>query len=134
MIWYIIDKNGKRVDPNLAPVDQDSFLIANFNASENVPAFNAVTSDGFSADSNNIAHRNKVIGINRASVNSGFVGNATVTGELSNPAWNWVRGAKLFLNGTTISAAAPTVGFSVQIGTASKSDTIIVLLQTSILL
>lgn len=134
MRWYIINKYGKRVDPNLAPIDSDTFVIAEFNASENVPAFSVVTSDGYIANSNNIVHKNKLIGINKEAVNLGFVGNATVTGEISNPAWSWVPGDKLYLNGVTISTIAPAVGFSVQIGTASKSDTIVVLLQPSILL
>lgn len=105
-----------------------------FNAQENILAFQAVTSDGKLGNSNLIQQKNKIIGIAQSNVNTGFVGNATGFGTIQNPSWNWTIGDKIFLNGTSLSSTAPSTGFSILLATATKTDTIDVIIQPSILL
>ncbi len=107
---------------------------ADFNATENIPAFTVVTIDGHRANSNNpVSDRGRVIGVSEAAVLSGFIGTAITGGEITNPSWSWTPGTKLFLNGQNISAAAPGTGFSQFIGTARNAQTIIVQLGPPIL-
>ena len=109
-------------------------LLIDFIATAAVPVFVLVTSTGVPADSTDVTHRNKVIGISTTAVSSGFAGKAVGFGQIKNPAWSWTIGDKLFLNGTTISTTAPSTGFSQMIGIANKSDTIDVDIHASILL
>jgi hypothetical protein len=105
-----------------------------FNAIELIPAFSLATAEGEVADSTDLAHFNKVIGMVIEDVPNGFVGNATVDSEVTNPAWAWSPGSKLFLNGIAISLTPPITGFSQMVAVARNSQTIIMRMEPPILL
>lgn len=109
-------------------------VLIDFSATTSIAAFDPVTSLGTIADSTIVAQRNKVIGINTYAVGSGFIGQAVGFGKITNNAWSWTIGDKIFLNGTSLSITAPTIGFIQIIGTATASNTIDVKLAQSTLL
>lgn len=104
-----------------------------FNATEFIPAFSVVTSNGRVADSDDLTHFNRVIGMTIEEVPNGFVGWATVDGEVTNPVWDWAPQSKLFLNGSVLSVASPLIGFSQMVAIARNADTIIMKLGPPIL-
>lgn len=87
-------------------------LIANFTAAVALAAYDPVTNSGQLADSTNLAHKGRVIGIVKAATAIGNVGQAVIEGTIIDAGWSLAPNTKLFLNGTTISATAPTTGFS----------------------
>lgn len=103
-------------------------------ASENIPAFAAVTSQGKQASSNLTAQIGKIIGISIQPIPQGFSGLVQTIGDLTNPLWSWTPGDMLFLNGSTISKIPPNTGFLQILGTAKSSKTIMVELGPPILL
>ena len=103
-------------------------------ATADIPAFSAATATGKPADSNNVFHKNIVIGITRAEIANGFSGYAVIDGEIDNPAWTWTAGNVIYLNGTTLSTIAPSTGFRVIVGTAVTATKIDVGIRESILL
>lgn len=105
-----------------------------FLATEFIPAFSLATANGKVADSNNIAHFNKVIGITLVDVNNGAIGYATVDGEVTSIAWAWSPGSKLFLNGATISLSPPSSGFSQMVAVARNANIIVMKLGEAVLL
>ncbi len=107
--------------------------ITTITATEDILAYDLITSDGKKADSGNIAHKDKIIGIALADISNGFSGDVQLFGELENSNWNWSVGY-LFLNGTSISQTAPETGFSKIIGFIKNNITIIIDLQESILI
>lgn len=141
LIVNIYDSNGNLLQTVTAP---GSYTITtsgsansvdiDFNANENISAYKVVTADGYNGDSSNTTQRNKIIGINKADVSTGFVGTCIGFGEMKNSAWSWLIGSKIFLNGTSLSTTAPSTGYNVIIGVATKSDTIDIKISQSILL
>jgi hypothetical protein len=105
--------------------------IAEIQAAVDIPALSLITANGQIADSNNIAHFNRVVGIVMAAVLTGFIAEAVVEGE---PSWSWAPNSKLFLNGTTLSATPPSSGFSQLVGIARNVQTVFIRLQVPILL
>jgi len=104
-------------------------------ATENIPAFGPVTSQGKKADSANpSASFGRVIGLATAAILSGFSGQVIEAGEITNPAWAWTIGDPIFLSGTGLSNAPPASGFVQQIGTAKGTTTIVVDLSDPVLL
>ncbi len=101
---------------------------------QNVPAFVMVTVDGFRADSSNLAHRGKVVGMTTVAVNSGFIASLVDDDEVTNPAWAWTSGQKLFLNGTGISPTAPSTGFSQLVAVARNPVIAVIQLGPAIML
>lgn len=105
-----------------------------FNATEPIPAFSLATANGEVANSANLSHFNKVIGMVIEDVADGEIGFATVDGEVTNNAWAWSPGSKLFLNGTTISLTAPSTGFSQLVAVARNANIIIMKFNQPVLL
>lgn len=105
-----------------------------FLATGNIPAFSLVTAEGKVANSNNLSHFNKIIGMSINAVVAGAIGYATVDGEVTNNAWAWSGGSKLFLNGTTISLTPPSSGFSQMVAVARNANIIIMKFGESVLL
>lgn len=103
-------------------------------AQDNITIYAVVTSDGFIANSATTSQRNKIIGIANVATLIGFSGTAVGIGTITNAAWTWVVGDKIYLNGTSLSTTAPITGFIQFIGTATAADTIDVKLGQSILL
>jgi hypothetical protein len=109
----------------------ETFEVA---ATEDIPAFSFVTANGKVADSGNSAHFNRIVGITPVAVSSGFIVTVLGVGEVLNVLWNWTPNAKLFLNGTTLSAVPPTSGFNQLVAVARNDQTIIVRMEVPILL
>lgn len=113
-------------------VTTTSEVTLTMNAS--VSAFQAVTSNGFVADSSNTAYVSRVLGLAQAAITSGFSGPIQTSGEIVNPAWSWTAGDTIYLNSTSLSTTAPSTGFVVQIGKAKTNNTIEINIGLSILL
>lgn len=109
-------------------------IILIVNANENISAYVVVTADGYNADSSNVQHRNRILGISNQAISNGFTGNVVANGKIQNSSWTWNPGDKIFLNGTSLSTTAPNVGFCQVIGVAYQTDTIDVQIKQGILL
>jgi hypothetical protein len=103
-------------------------------AASSFPAFSAVTSAGALANSSNLAHYGKVVGLNALAATLGFVVAVRQIGELTNGAWSWSIGDVIFLNGTTLSKVPPSTGFVQQLGVARSATTIVIEMYPPILL
>jgi hypothetical protein len=112
----------------------DGLELLDVQAAEDIPAYTFITVTGFKANSNNIAHYGKVIGIVQIATLTGFIASAVDEGEIQNPTWTWTPGAKLFINGTSISTTPPASGFSQKVAVAENANTIIVGLEQPVLL
>lgn len=106
----------------------------NLLATETLPAFVVVTATGARADSSNLAHMRRVLGITRAAIANGFVGSVASDGEVVNPAWAWNRGDVLYLNGTDLSTTPAASGFLQRIAVAQASTIVTMELEPSILI
>jgi len=93
-------------------------------ATENLPAFAVILATGVVANSSNVTHQGRVIGITLEAILSGAVGPFISEGAVENSAWAWMPGDRLFLNGTSISTTPPVTGFSQQVATAETPTTI----------
>ncbi len=99
--------------------------VVDFVATTTVQAYKPVTGDGQQGDSTMAGHRGKIIGLAWENVASGFPGKAITSGQITNPAWSWVSGDRIFLNGTSLDRTPPTTGdFLQQIGVAINNTTI----------
>jgi len=104
-------------------------------ATEDLSAWAVVTAHGKQADSGNpSAHMGRIIGIIVAPIRSGSVGQAILSGEITNSDWNWVMGQQVYLTGRQISSVSPTTGFSQQIGAANAPTKLVVALSAPMLL
>lgn len=101
---------------------------------EDIEAFKVVLGNGYKANSNNIGHRNRVVGVTVESINNTFSGNYAYTGTIQNSLWNWIVGEKVFLNGENLSQTAPNTGFVISLGKATKTNEILIEISDSILL
>jgi hypothetical protein len=108
--------------------------ILDIQAAEDIPAYTFITITGFKVNSANMAHYGKTVGIVQLATSSGFIAEAVDEGEITNNTWTWSPGAKLFINGTLISATPPASGFSQMVAIARDAHTIIVRLEPPILL
>jgi hypothetical protein len=122
-----VGTQGPKGDPGIS-------TVVSVVAQENLVKYDVVTGDGKKADSGNLLHRNKLVGLATQNILSGFSGEVQCGGSLQNPAWTWTTGDRIYLNGTTLSTTAPDSGFLTQVGVAVGSDTINIEIQPSILL
>jgi hypothetical protein len=107
----------------------------NFVAQENIAQYDVVTSKGYRADTADYQTRNIIIGFATTAVLNGFPGKAIGVGEVKNPAWTWIKGDKIFLNGLgSVSTSPPVSTYSVLLGTATASTIVDANVQPSILL
>ena len=118
-------------------VDLVSSKISSYltvNANENISAYSVVTADGYIANSATVNQRNRIVGINPTAISNGFAGDVVAGGKITNAAWSWTPGDKIFLNGTSLSTTAPSTGFVQMLGIANKSDTIEIQIKQAVLL
>lgn len=133
-------EKGNKGDKGAAGIDGPQGLpgaiggVVSVTASTNIPAFSAITSAGDRADSSNILHFGKIIGITKTIVFSGFIVEICQIGELENLNWAWITGQEIFLNGNSLSSVSPISGFVQRLGIAKNSTTIIVELESPVLL
>ncbi|CAN5462910.1 hypothetical protein BH20VER3_BH20VER3_00960 [soil metagenome] len=111
-----------------------SVLSVAFVADGDVDVFQLVTVTGEPADSENLSHRGRVLGVALEATLDGFAGRAAIDGEIVNPAWSWSPGQKVWLNGTALSASPPITGFSQQVAVAKSATTLVVQLEPPVLL
>jgi predicted RecA/RadA family phage recombinase len=109
-------------------------VIISVVASEDLDAFVAVTSGAELADSTNVAHWGRVIGLTLGAIAADSSGAIAKEGRVENPAWSWSTGDVLYLNGTSLSTTAPSTGFSQVIGVALNATTVVIKLGVPILL
>lgn len=103
--------------------------IRQYTAGESINAFQvvAVTTANtvVTANSNDIAHANKVIGLALETKTSGAAIKIHYFGSVANPAWSLITGKTYFLSGTgSISDVPPTSGFVQKIGVAENPTTL----------
>lgn len=120
---------------NITTLIVDDMLLIDLLALEDIAIAIVVTSSGYNADSGNpSAFFGKVIGISNAAILANNIGKIVTDGEVTYSGWSWTRGTELFLNGTAISATAPSTGFIQRIGTAKNATTIVLEISQPILL
>lgn len=119
--------------PSIA-LNSPSSVVVDCLAIENINSFKVATSLGTNGNSTLTSQKNKVIGIALADISSGFSGQVVAFGKVNNPLWSWVKGSKIFLNGTDLSITAPATGYIQIIGTAIATDVIDVRISQSVLL
>ena len=102
-------------------------------AKEFLPAFSVVTDTGYVANSTSTIHRNIIMGVSIADIQSGHAGIVVMAGRIVNALWNWLPGDILYLNGTSISTICPISGFRVIIGQALDQTTVKIEISESIL-
>lgn len=129
------DSENSRIDITLS-VDGSLPEAAGLEivSAEDLLRLNIATTDGFKADSANVNHRNKLLGIMTENVDSGFSGTCQTSGELVDSSWNFTPGTVLFLNGTSLSIVPPSTGFSCEIARVIEPTKIFVLIKDSLLL
>jgi hypothetical protein len=99
-------------------------------AGENINGHRAVIvgSDGLAylADSTDITHAGKVVGISTGAVTTGFEVNIQIAGKLTNPGWGLTPNSNYFFNSNGVLTATMPTGFVQIVGVAQDSDTLIV--------
>src|SRR6266481_5997531 len=93
---------------------------------QDTAAYSLVTITGLIANSSTTAHYGKVVGMATQFVANGQIAHLVDDAEVTNGAWAWSPGTKLFLNGTSISATPPSSGFSQMVAAARSATTIVV--------
>lgn len=120
---YDIDTDSK--------VDNVEKIAIEMVAAANITQYQVVTTDGVVADSDNLGHLHKIAGVALSNANVGENLLVQTFGEITDIGWSWTLG-NLFLNGTSLSLAAPTSGFLVNIGVVKNANCILVTIQDSI--
>ena len=95
-------------------------------AHEDVPAFRAITSTGYLADSTNIAHLSKFIGVSLAHILISTSGDVALGGIVTNPAWTFNIGDRIFLGGAGVLQNTVPIGavFVLKLGQAITTTSI----------
>lgn len=115
----------KTVKQLIDAIHSGSTVTAEIVATADIAAFQVVNADGTPTNADNPVHQNKAVGISLEAISTGFSGDILMVGEVTNPAWSWTVNDIIYLNGTSLTTTAPTVGgFAQKIGVA-KSATII---------
>jgi len=85
------------------------------------------------ADSSNVNHINKVVGITVDAVSPGAEANIQFRGYMDEPSWNWTLDLPIFvgLNGV-LTQVVPVSGFSQQLATVISSTRILINIQEPI--
>ncbi|HKR03457.1 MAG TPA: hypothetical protein VJY62_02395 [Bacteroidia bacterium] len=95
---------------------------------ENILKCQPVTANGQLADSANLFHKNKVVGLAMADIAISTSGNVQTDGKMQNSSWSWTVGAMVYINGQGILSqtppASPSSLWTQVIGIAYKTDTI----------
>ena len=118
------------IPPPIFPTTDTADIVA----TANIAALQLITAGGAVANSSNVAHFNRVVGIVMIATLSGFIATATVEGEVTDGSWGWTPNVKLFLNGTALSTVPPSSGFSQLVGLTRNSNTVFIRLLSPILL
>ena len=106
------------------PVICQSEIFEEVLATEDLPAFVIILATGKRADSSDATHQGRVIGITVEPVPSGQTGRFISEGTVENPEWSWTPGDRLYLNGMSISAILPSIGFLQPVAIAETPTTI----------
>ena len=115
-----VSEVGQKGDPG----NPGEILTIQVVASATILKYDFVNADGTKADSAVITKRGWLIGMASANIAIGFSGPLLWAGEVSNPAWTWVVGNILYLNGSSLSTVPPSSGFIQRVAVA-KTETII---------
>jgi hypothetical protein len=105
------------------PIVPEAVVLA---ATEIAP-YLPVLGDGNIADSANIAHINKLVGIARNFMSNNQAGDVQYAGEMINPDWAFVIGDRIYVKGSDISnvvPSLPTDAWIQQVGVAIRPDTV----------
>lgn len=120
------------IDIILEATSKNNFTEIVFN--EDIEKLKVVTVDGFKANSNNLNHHNKILGISKSDTSQDHSGQVYYSGELFDLDISYPIGTNLFLNSDSISPIAPTIGFIQSLGKIIKPNTILIDIQESYIL
>lgn len=126
MIKAVYDADGDGI------VDGAESIITTIVAREPILKYSVVTISGYKADSSNLEHLNKIVGVAIEDIEKDKSGKVLVSGKVVNTAWDFQPNALLYLNGSEISIIPPIDGFLCQIGKAITTNTILVKIETCI--
>lgn len=131
----IISNRAEEQDPPSGSGTSSGNLktIVRVTATETIAKYDVVTTDGKVADSTNVLHKDKILGIAIEDIAIGVVGEVQISGELTEVTWAWTA-YSLFLNGTALSETVPTSGFLNYVALIKAPQIIVVNIEESILL
>jgi hypothetical protein len=114
-------------------------IIDSYKAGQNLLAYRIVIIDNdnlvYYADSSNLTHVNKVIGITLVSINKGGNVRIQTFGEIRESAWEWNTLLSLFLSTEgQILQVSPEIGFSLEVGRPLTPDALFLNIQQPIIL
>ena len=113
-------------------VDGAESIITTIVAREPILKYSFVTISGYKADSSNLEHLNKIVGVAIEDIEKDKSGKVLVSGKVVNANWNFQPNTLLYLNGSEISIVPPNSGFICQIGKVINSNTILVKIENCI--
>ena len=113
-------------------VDGAESVITTIVAREPILKYSFVTISGYKADSSNLEHLNKIVGVAIEDIEKDKSGKVLVSGKVVNANWNFQPNTLLYLNGSEISIVPPNSGFICQIGKVINSNTILVKIENCI--
>lgn len=120
-------------DLNVTGSIYNALFTASYVSAILVPAYSIVTVSGEIADSSNVNHRNKILGMDISGTTFNTGGKAVYSGIIEKLSWNW-SGSVLFLNGTSLSSTPPTTGFCCEIAKVLSPTSILIGIKKAILL
>ena len=106
---YVIEKRPTRLELEVDDLIKNDTSI-DYVAFEDILKGDAVTSKGEKGDSTKPGHRGNIIGLAKENVLTGFPGKAVPGGKIEVSTWDFIKGDKIFLNGTMLSTTQPTSG------------------------
>lgn len=109
-----------------------SKILVSVIATESISKYDVVTTSGEKASSSNDLHKNKILGVATETIPPGQSGTVQTYGDMDNALWSWTSMTPIFLNGTTISGAAPSTGFVIPLGKMRNATRIFIDIGTPI--
>lgn len=86
------------------------------------------------ADSSNLAHRGKCIGLTMTAASAGGTVEIAVSGDVTEPTWNWSLGPVYLGTNGLLTQTVPTSGYIQVIGTAMSPTRMTISIQQPIIL
>lgn len=118
-----VELNSNDVTTALGYTPSSSVILV--EAIQDVLGFLPIITNGQVANSSNLAHRLKVIGLSTGPTLTGFNISVQFHGLIINSSWSWTPGQKIYINSTGLSSAAPSTGWSMSIGRAMGATKIL---------